>query len=62
MKVIIASCGLEVRESENFVCPFICRREEMKEKRPGYGSCQVNLQIGTNVCMDSIDFDEIDEY
>ena len=57
MKIIIASCGLEIREDENFVCPYYLGRG-----KSGYSSCDVNLQYETNVCIESIDPDPRDCY
>lgn len=55
MKTIIAGCGLELREDEGFMCPYFTGRG-----KPGYSNCGINLQYGTNICMDSIDFDQDD--
>lgn len=45
----IATCGLEVREDEGWKCPFFTGRG-----RPDYSSCQIDLQIGTNVCVQAL--------
>lgn len=50
-KRVLAWCGSEIREEDNFVCPYFCRREEWNEEHPGFGSCKIDLQYGTNVCL-----------
>lgn len=52
MKTIIASCGQEICEDENFVCPYISGKKELDRKY-----CGINYQLVTNICMDSMDFD-----
>ena len=57
MKTMIASCGEEIREDEGFVCPYCLGRG-----KPGFSNCGVNLQYGTNVCMESIPLDPEEFY
>lgn len=53
---VVAGCGMIVKKSEGFVCPYFCRREEWEKQSKGYGPCGVDLQIGTNVCLRAIDW------
>lgn len=53
---VAAGCGMVVKKSEGFVCPYFCRREEWEKHNKGYGPCGVDLQIGTNVCLHAIDW------
>lgn len=56
-KEITAGCGMVVRKSEGFVCPYFCRRSEWNQTKEGRGPCMVDLQVGTNVCLHAIGFD-----
>jgi len=51
MKDCISGCGMEIREDEGFVCPFFCRKSEWVKENGNRGCCQIDLQIGTNVCL-----------
>lgn len=53
MKTYCASCDLEVQESENWLCPYYSRPEEMKRIRPGYSHCGVNC-CADGTCLEAI--------
>lgn len=53
---VAAGCGMVVKKSEGFVCPYFCRREEWEKHSKGHGPCGVDLQIGTNVCLHAIEW------
>lgn len=59
-KEIIAGCGMTVRSSEGFVCPYFTRRNEWDEQNKGYGPCGIDLQVGTNVCLHAIEVDDLE--
>lgn len=48
---VCAGCGMVIKKSEGFVCPYYCRRSEWDKLHKGYGPCGVDLQVGTNVCL-----------
>lgn len=48
---INATCGMEIRKDEGFVCPYITRREEWIKKNGNKGPCKIDMQIGTGVCI-----------
>lgn len=48
---IKAGCGMIIRESEGYVCPYFCRHDEWEEKNGKCGSCQIDLQLESNVCL-----------
>lgn len=57
---IVAGCGMIVRRSEGFVCPYFARRDEWNKQNKGYGPCGIDLQVGTNVCLHAIDADDLE--
>ena len=54
---VVAGCGMIIKKSESFVCPYYCRRDEWDKKKKGFGPCMVDLQFGTNVCLYGLDYD-----
>ena len=55
MKTCMASCGMEIREEDGFVCPYFSRPEEWRARKGGQSACFVNLQYQTNVCLEAPD-------
>lgn len=53
MEKCIAGCGIEIRAEDGWVCPYFCRRDDWDNTllHKGYGPCQIDLQVGTNVCL-----------
>lgn len=54
MKHIRAGCGLEIKEEENFVCPYLLESRK-SDCDPKYGCCQIDCQVGTGVCLYAFD-------
>lgn len=54
---IIARCGMIVKRSDGFVCPYFCRKSDWDKKHKGFGPCGVDIQVGTNVCLYAFDCD-----
>lgn len=52
---VIAGCGMTIRKSEGFVCPYYCRKDDWNKRNNGYGPCGVDIQVGTNVCLYAFD-------
>lgn len=52
MDYIIANCGRKVYKEDGWVCPYYSRPEEWKQHNAHYGPCGVNIQVGTNRCLD----------
>jgi hypothetical protein len=48
MECIIASCGAKVCKANGWVCPYVIQPGER------YSTCGVNIQIGTNRCLDAL--------
>ena len=48
----MAGCGIEITAEEGWVCPYHSNYERwVANGKRGYGSCEVDLQIGTNICL-----------
>lgn len=52
---VLAGCGMIVKKSEGFICPYYSRKEDWNKEHLGYGPCGVDIQVGTNVCMYAFD-------
>lgn len=61
---VVGGCGMVVKKSDGFVCPYFIRerREEWNRSYKGCGPCGVDLQVGSNVCMFALDFEKIKKH
>ena len=57
---ITAGCGMTIKKSDGFVCPYYCRRYEWDKFHKGFGPCGVDLQVGSNVCMYAFDYSKME--
>ncbi len=54
---IVAGCG-EVFNNENCVCPYFSDHENWVKHHGKYGPCEIDLQVGSNVCLYTVKLSE----